>query len=275
MSNNNRLRALADIVSTDAWHEAFSAKKSKADLHIDVVFGVGRIGGGDPSNVRFRLSLKQAEIVVIIPENEPATIVTDSVRRDAPKPISGIIKTQKIASKKLEAGIDGKAGLKLDGIDAGAKIKGGAGFSIRNTKTVTENFSYNGMTIMQNTSPDGHPRWLIAQPGEGSALNGRAWDAKKSPLLEIMDRRQDRSKGIAPSVRVEIRCLREDLIISNIVLSDQSAWAKLQRRKASKNRQIAAEAAIRTMLAEEGLLCGDLSDPYAQICLASTVAQEI
>lgn len=274
MSNNNRRRALADIVSTDAWHDAFSAKKPKVDLHIDVAFGIGRIGGGDISDVRFRLSLRQAEIVVIIPENEPASISAGSVRRDTPNPISGEINTQIKSTSKSSAGIRGKVGISSDGVDANIRTEASALTSKDKVFTIKENNKFQGLNILQNKSPDGHHRWIITPPIEGKPLTGRAWDAAKSPVLELSDKRIDRSKGIAPTVRVEIRCLREDLLITNISLSDQNLWANIQRRKFFKNRLIAAEAAIRTMLAEEGLLCGDMADPYAQICLASTTAEE-
>ena len=51
-----------------------SGLKSTADLHADVVFGVARVGGEADSPVRFRLSIKRAGIIVLIPESEPVRL---------------------------------------------------------------------------------------------------------------------------------------------------------------------------------------------------------
>ena len=63
MSQNfdNRKRSFADVVTIDAWHQAFDDQNSIVDLHADVVFGTARAGGETDSPVRFRLSVKRAE----------------------------------------------------------------------------------------------------------------------------------------------------------------------------------------------------------------------
>ena len=70
----NRKRGLAEVVSIDAWHERFGESCDRADLHANVTFMTGRLGGEPESQVRFRLSLKRAEIVVVIPETEPLSV---------------------------------------------------------------------------------------------------------------------------------------------------------------------------------------------------------
>jgi hypothetical protein len=81
MSDNseNRRRALAEVVSVDAWHEQFGHGVPKVDLHVDVVFENGRVGAEKESPVRFRLSVRQAEVVILIPELEPASVDKKSV----------------------------------------------------------------------------------------------------------------------------------------------------------------------------------------------------
>jgi hypothetical protein len=80
----SRKRAFADVVTIDAWHDAFNDQTSAADLHADVVFGTARVGGETDAPVRFRLSVKRAEVVVVIPEAEPVAVDRKSVSRDAP-----------------------------------------------------------------------------------------------------------------------------------------------------------------------------------------------
>jgi hypothetical protein len=83
-NSDNRKRAFADVVTVDAWHEEFDDAHSKVDLHTDVVFGTARVGGEPESPVRFRLSVKRAEVVIIIPELEPVSVDRASVSRDSP-----------------------------------------------------------------------------------------------------------------------------------------------------------------------------------------------
>lgn len=111
MNQDNRKRALAEVVAVDAWHQGFAQKVERVDLHVDVVFKSGRVGGEPGDDVRFRLRLKRAEVVVIVPPTEPAKIDKASVSRDAPQ-ISAKATEKRQLNTKLAAGAKGKA--KLD-----------------------------------------------------------------------------------------------------------------------------------------------------------------
>jgi hypothetical protein len=82
--HDNRRRAFADVVSIDAWHEPFDGEHGRADLHADIVFGTARVGGEAAAPVRFRLSVKRAEIVLVVPSSEPVSIDRGTVSRDSP-----------------------------------------------------------------------------------------------------------------------------------------------------------------------------------------------
>jgi hypothetical protein len=100
-NTDNRKRAFADVVTIDAWHNEFNDECKTADLHADVVFGTARLGGEAASQVRFRLSIKRAEIVVIVPELEPLSVAKTSVSRDAPEfqaKKTGTIETPKLSN---------------------------------------------------------------------------------------------------------------------------------------------------------------------------------
>jgi hypothetical protein len=94
----------------------------------------------------------------------------------------------------------------------------------------------------------------------------------EDPLLKLVDQRTNRRKGIAPSARLEIRCLREDLEIQDIEIKDSGLWEKLVNRDGSKNRLKAVEAYIKNQLEKESLEAGDLSDKFAKITLAEVIA---
>ena len=81
-NSHNRKRIFTDLVSIEAWHKEFTDKRRKVDLHADVVFMTARVGGEKESKVRFRLSLKRAEFVIVIPESEPVDVDKFSISRE-------------------------------------------------------------------------------------------------------------------------------------------------------------------------------------------------
>jgi len=274
MNSDNRRRAFADVVTIDAWHEAFTEETSKVDLHADVVFGTARVGGEMEAPVRFRLSVKRAEIVVIIPELEPVSVDKTSVSRDSPElegrlteiieqathaSAEGIISAQVSASSGAHASVSGKA-------------RAAGDFSKSKKLEVSETIQL--ILATQSKTEDGHYRWLM-EPGNSSVLKGRPWDAAKKPRLKLVDCRSDRGKGIPPTVRVEVRCRREDLAIEDIEIKDKKLWESVKNRIGFKNRLAAAESYIRDRLTEEGLQVKNISDVFGQITLGSTTAQPV
>jgi len=89
------------------------------------------------------------------------------------------------------------------------------------------------MIVVQSQTADGHYPWTVESP-RSSVLVGRPWDANKQPRLKLVDKRKDRSKGIPPTVRVEVRCRREDLIIENLEIKDEGLWASVKRKAGSQ-----------------------------------------
>ena len=84
LNSDNHQRIFAEVVSVQAWHDSFDSKVSKADLSVDVVFGEARIGGEVVSPIRFKLELRRADLIVVIPETEPVSVDLSSLSRDAP-----------------------------------------------------------------------------------------------------------------------------------------------------------------------------------------------
>src|SRR5882724_12023929 len=83
-NQNTPRRAFAEVVTVDAWHQSFG-ETLKVDLHADVVFGIARVGGESESPVRFRLKVRRAEVILVIPESEPVSVDKSSVSRDSPE----------------------------------------------------------------------------------------------------------------------------------------------------------------------------------------------
>ncbi|PZR32928.1 hypothetical protein [Caulobacter segnis] len=270
MTNQNRLRSLPGVISLEAWHKSFSPKLGRTDLHVDVAFMTGRLGGEPDDDVRFQLSLKQAQVVVIIPAAEPARFDTASVSRDTPNQTVKITETRQ-SSGRAKAG----ARLGLSTVPQALQMKADLGVegSISRDQVTAITQQLHAMSLVHSKVDDGHA-WTVTPTGS-ETLFGRPWNAGKEPRLKVIDQRNDRSSPIAPAIHVEVRCLRQDLHITDIRLKDEAAWSVLMAGAQQRNRIAAAEALIRTKLFEEGLFKGNVSDHYAQMTLAAIVAEAV
>jgi hypothetical protein len=270
-NSDNRKRAFADVVAIDAWHQDFDGDGPKVDLHADVVFGTARVGGEQEAPVRFRLSVKRAEIVVVIPETEPATVDIASVSREAPElhgQITEIVEKQTHASAK--AGLTGT--MASSGPSVSAELGASAQGSIASSSKVEITGTVRFMTVTQSKNSEGYYRWIV-QSRNGEPLMGRPWNGAEKPRLKLIDQRKDKTKGIPPTVRVEVRCRREDLIIEDLELKEESLWQSLSSKRGHRNRMVAAESYIRDRLVEEGLDVRNIEDVFGQLTLGSATAE--
>ena len=262
---DNRQRIFADLVSIDAWHPSFEQDGSTIPLHIDASFSTARVGGETASPVRFRLSLKCAEIVVVIPPTEPVTIDRASVVREEASVIG--TKELKITDStaghgNFNAGLSTRSGSTF--AEAGVGID--RGHSVETELKLQEQISH--FHVQCSKTLEGHYRWFV-RSSTAKYLTGRPWDSTV-PRLTLIDQRKNRS-DIAPSVRVEIRCRKEDLLISDIETKNRKF---ISSENLAHNKKLAAEAYIRTKLQEFGLLVNALDDPFSEIILASISAAD-
>jgi hypothetical protein len=269
-NSDNRRRAFADVVTVDAWHQTFEGTK-KVDLHADVVFGIARVGGESTSPVRFRLKVRRAEVVLVIPDSEPVGVDKPSVSRDSPDIRTRVKETIKKSSSS-GAGAHFAADISTDKFDGTIGIAAKADTNVSTEQKIERSGDRPRMHVRQSLTPDGHYRWII-ESSEGSHLDGRPWDPTHSPRLKLVDRRKESGKSIPPSVRIEVLCRREDLIIEDITLKDARLWNTTKARLGFSNRMAAAESYIRNCLLEEGLLVGDMADIFSLVTLASVMAE--
>lgn len=242
-------------------------------LYVDVVFKEGLVGGEPSSPVRFRLKLRRAEIVAIVPDGEPAKIDPKSVSRDFPNVVVKLTSSEKVTTKtgkgaRVRATLGSSA---LAGSVAG-EIAAQRHKETESAAAVSQDTA--AITVLHSLTADGDHSWEVRSP-IGAALSGRPWDANRMPRLTIVDTRANRDKGIPASIRVEIRCRREDLIIEDIKVKDEDLWAKISRRAGNNNRRAAAESAIRSRLADVGLFHGELGDPFVRLTLAAVTAEPL
>ncbi len=216
MSTNdlNRQKAFADVVSIDAWHEKLSHEAAVVDLHADVVFGTARIGGEPESQVRFRLNIKRAELVVIIPETEPFAVDKRSVARFGdPTTVTRSFEEATEMHRAAEGQAKTAAGPAKVTVSAAAKLLASVKRTAKKKLKWADKRASINVTYRYNNA-ENSDRWTF-EPGIDAVLDGRPWNALETPLLKLVDRRSNRKKGIAPCARLEIRCLREDLEITD------------------------------------------------------------
>jgi hypothetical protein len=271
-NSDNRKRAFADAVTIDAWHNNFSESLASVDLHVDVVFGTARVGGEVKSPVRFRLSVRRAQIVVIIPESEPLTVDRALVARDD-SGMQGHL-TEVVDQTRTNAKATVVGAIANMGFIASTTAQGALQASIVANKPLEVSSAAQMMMITQSKTAENHYRWLVA-PRTTGFLEGRPWDATTQPRLRLVDKRADRSRGIPPTVLVEVRCLREDLVIDELTIKDENLWEATKRRAGFKNRMAAAESYIRDRLWEEGLEVQNISDIFGQLTLGRVIAEPI
>jgi hypothetical protein len=130
------------------------------------------------------------------------------------------------------------------------------------------------MLVTQSKTEDGHYRWIVT-PQTREVLEGRPWDPNKNPRMKLLDQRKNRSRGIPPAVRIEVQCLREDLLVQDIEVKDSTLWEKLRAKNGFRNRLVAAESYIRDRLEEEGLEIGEINDKFSSLILARVTAEPV
>lgn len=264
---NNRSRVFSEVVSIDAWHRPFVDGVDLVDLHADVVFLSARVGEEQDSAVRFRLSIKRAEVVVIVPEHEPVAIDKWSVQRDAQEFEGRVTETH---AQSASAAGEVEAGASMAGPVFSSRAKAAA--QIQTNKITEKSAPLRLIVALQGKSADGHYQWTLTAQS-GAALQGKSWDPSVA-RLKLRDARSDKSRGVPPCVRLEVRCRQEDLAIDDIQIKDEGRWAKIQSRLGFVNRRAAAIAYVRKALTEEGLDVANIEDPFGRVTLGSVLAEQ-
>ena len=267
---SNRRRAFADVVSIDAWTGDF-ANGTEVSFHADVVFGTARVGGEPESPVRFRLSVRRAEVILVISDVEPVKVDPKTVYRGTPEPE---VKVTASEERSTSASAKGEIDMTLSsaGMDGKLTIGAGGQTSISANQKMEMASSVHSMNVKQSKNEEGYYRWEIRSTDQ-KALDGRPWNSSE-PTARLVDQRSKGSISIPPSVCVEVRCRREDLIIDDLMLKDENLMSKLQGKAGFKNRRAAAISYIRDELLKEGLYVGNIEDAFGQLTLGSAIAHE-
>lgn len=268
---DNRVRAFAEVVSVDAWHESFAPNRLYADLYAHVNFRIGRLGGEEQSSIRFRLGIRRAEVVLIRPDNEPVKIAKESVFRGTPqKKLRQITKIKKQQGLEVSLGIAGVVSDK--GVKASAHANADVAAAFDRVVEILIDEDLPSILVTQSKSPNDNYQWEVS-PAINDALDGIPWEPEQK-LVTLKDGRKPNSNQIPPIVRIEVRCKREDLDISDLHIKDETLLEKISGTIDGERKIRAVEAYIRDTLAREGLEYSNISDPFGSLTLASAVPGE-
>ena len=266
---NNTQRSLKNVVSIDGWIGAFG-DDGRASVHVDVVFSEGRFGGEPSHKVKFRVSLKKAEVMVRIPEGEPLVFVKSSLVRTPPGPT---LARETKKSKTLNAGA--KAGISISpkAFDGSLSAEAGAAVTTQTTDTLqTEIMEF----LCQHFPEEGDFGWRLQHRDFGSSLQGSPWDANAAPRVLVERSTKLNTMGDAPTIKVEVRCLREDLHIEGLEAIDPSYAEQLRNMIIGDVNRAAAEQIIKEELVRSGFLGvpDDVGNGYVQIVVADVIISE-
>lgn len=258
----NNPRAFADVISIEAWRSKYDETSGYADLFIAIAFSDGgRIGSGDDP-VRFHMSLKRAEVHVVLDVGGLLSIRRGTVARHEP-PTQMVKRSVEGAKGK---NVEGDASIGSGGVNLTAS------FGERDSVNVTDSWEEERNPFGLKVSPWNTSEGFAFKIGPGpnhDRLVGVPWKASERRMV-IIDKGRDRLHGIPPEAVVEIRCRREDLIIEDIVFPNKKfTWAKLP-----KSKKMVINEYIRKEIQSMGFDCGLLEDGFANLMLADMVTEE-
>ncbi|MEM0961676.1 MAG: hypothetical protein AAGK21_03920 [Bacteroidota bacterium] len=270
----NKIRSLGQIAVANAWFDLVERDgPPRYSFHLDVSFRRERIGGEEGDPARFRVALKECEVVVLLPTGETElridrrTIATHRSSRSVERT------REQVSSQALQ----GTAGMEVGPEVFGARANAAAGLERATKETTTSRSEGPPLLGQRSATREGDLSWVISRNDGSDFLDDVLWDAKMEPRFEIVDGRDERVQErdartqIYPTFTVEVRCRSEDLRIDEIELTDPDERGLLSRLGAPKKRQKAAEALIKRELQMNGLRVGDIHQPYSRLVVGDLI----
>ncbi len=264
--NDNIKRCLKNVVSLDGWIGEF-AGESKADVHVDVVFRDAIFGDKPDNTVTFKLMLKRAEVFLIVGDDDPIKVLRSTIQRTV---------SDKTISRKQEStfeqSAEASAGARLfkSGISGEASAKGGIKSS---KKTINSTEQAIKEYVVQHFTDGTIPAWEIKR-NDGKAMGGAPWNANHEPRLKVK-RKPSAGTNEQLTIKLELRCRRQDLVITDIKFIDPKKKSLFNAGKFQTQKLVAAEQVIKDELCDSGLLQNaNLSKDAVTLLIADTIIFE-
>lgn len=259
---SNLTRSFGHLVSLEAWHS--QAPEEVKTLHVDATFMEARIGEGEESKVRFRLSVKRADVTFVTPDGAGVAVIQKSVARESRA--SGRAELVKRGSNASSGKASGSIALQ-ERPSLRAELSASTELSSEHSETATLSKEISEIEWRHKKDPQGYHAWEVFPYKNGSML-GKPWDPNLHPRLGFKVRGS--SSELVDDPRVVVTCRREDLHIVGVEIKADNVVEKI-RSSGKRNREAAAEAVIKQILIEEGLDAGRLDEKFSEIMLAETI----
>lgn len=253
---NNNPRNWGGAVSLEVYRGKYDTDELSANLYINVSFLTGRVSESNSSGLRFKLSIKRAEVCILKDSSGLLRVPLNDIYR--PGSFEAQYENESLASDELSAGAR---------LDASASILSFDGASKSSTKDkMTFSAPLDGMRVIHRRNGEEHVYDI--SPLSGQTLQGNPWEPGRK-ILSLNATGCNKSFE-PPEPTVQIRCLREDLEITDVQYHGDAVF---NFAALTKNKKVAVEAYIKEQLALCGLHQSDLSDPYATIVIADAVPE--
>ncbi|NOR63529.1 MAG: hypothetical protein GQ535_13670 [Rhodobacteraceae bacterium] len=264
--NDNIKRCLKNVVSLDGWIGEF-ADEGKANVHVDVVFRDALFGDKPDHTVTFKLTLKRAEVFLLVGDDDPIKVVRSTIRRT----VSDATISQKQESTVEQSG-KARAGGKVSklGVPGHASTEGEINASKKTTNSSKQAIRE---YVVQHFVDGANPAWDVSRH-DGKPMGGAPWDANHEPRLKVK-RKPPAGSNEQLAIKLELRCRRQDLVISEIAFIDPKKKSLFNTGKFQTQKLVAAEQVIKDELSDSGLLTnGDLSKDAVTLLIADTIIFE-
>ena len=266
---NNTMRSLNGMVSVSGWIAKFDADNA-ATVHVNVVFGDGLFGAEPHQKIRFRLALKRAEIVVRMPDGQPIHVIGSSV---AYTPNSQ--RTTRETKTESTVEMSGHVAGELSASGAAFAAGGKASADEKRTTSQVMIEDVRRYIIEHFTTDKLDNAWKVAHQDQRQTLVGAPWDPRTEPRLSVRRTAERNADGDKPSLKIEIRCRRQDLHIEGLKVKDDTVWRSFQSRKNRDANLAAAEQVIKDELTKAGFLnIPDLNEDFAELLVADVIITE-
>ncbi|KPD12821.1 hypothetical protein [Phaeobacter sp. 11ANDIMAR09] len=263
---SNLSKSLSEIVSVESWYTRFSEENRESDFFMHVRFQEAVFGGEPEQSVRFRLRLRKADVVVSV--EEPLKIPKSSVRRDRLN-VEATYEQERTEEKGADICGEVSGEVSPLGAKGNLRLTANAAQKVGETTKSTRKLRASGTLVEHSVDLDGNNRWSFSPVG-GEHLLGQAFD-RTDPLMKV--KHVEPMKKISPVVKVQVKCLREDIDILD--LEPKTVSKRLLRRGVGEAVKLRlAEAIIKDTLASEGLEFEGVAEKFASITVADVISED-
>lgn len=266
------MRTLGRLAVVRAWFELIKdCSPPRYAFRMDVAFEDDRLGGGDNEPVRFRVGLKRCEIVVILPRGETKLKVDQRTVRSGQSPANVTIERKTGAVSELKG--KGELGVGPSGATGSANMAASA--ERTRSVTATTNDVVPVLLGTRSRTKENDQSWRVSRTDGAEILQGMLWNANEDgAMFELIDGRAEEVRdreyqtGLHATATVEVRCKREDLEVTDIMLTDPEE-KKLMRSLINRNKAMkVAEAFIKQQLRDEGLRVGNIHEGFSDLVVS-------